>query len=84
VTLIDVIQLSSLIVSLFAIGAWSIKLRRWPLTIAVLIAMLVNVAFYFARTLNWLVPTELNLFSAVRVLLLCVVIAAIPFSLEHK
>jgi uncharacterized membrane protein YoaK (UPF0700 family) len=81
-TFIDIVQTASLIGSLFAIGAWFIRLRRWPLIIAVVVAMLANVCFYVARTFNLFSPTDLNIFSAVRVLLMVIVIAAIPFSVR--
>lgn len=82
-TLIDVIQTVSMAMALFAIGVWTIRLRHWPLTMAVVVTMLSNIAFYFARSFNWFSPTELNLFSSVRVMLMVVVIAAVPFSIER-
>jgi cytochrome b subunit of formate dehydrogenase len=82
-TLIDVIQTASMIMALFAIGSWSIRLRHWPLALAVVVAMLSNIAFYLARSFNWFTPSELNLFSSVRVLLMVVVIAVFPFSIER-
>jgi hypothetical protein len=83
-TLIDVVQTISMTMALVAIGVWVIRLRHWPLTLAVTVAMLSNVAFYLARTFNWFSPTELNLFSSVRVLLMVTVIAVVPFSIERK
>jgi hypothetical protein len=83
-TLIDVIQTASMAMALFAIGVWSIRLRRWPLTIAVVVSMLANLSFYTARQFNWFIPTDLNLFSSVRVFLMIVVIAVIPFSIERS
>jgi hypothetical protein len=80
-SLIDVVQLVSVSTTLFALASWLIKMRALPLTIAVVVAMCVNVFFFLARTFNWLSPLDLNLISALRVLLLTGIIAAIPWTL---
>lgn len=83
-TLIDVVQLISVSIAIAAMVIWCVRLRKWPLTLAVVVAMLTNVAFYLSRTFNLFTPQELNLFSSVRVLLMVVIIAVIPFSVERE
>jgi uncharacterized membrane protein len=77
--LIDVIQLALTIISIYATVVWLRRMRKYPLTIVAIIALLFNVAFYMARACGLFTPTDLNLFSSVRVLFLIVLIAAIPF-----
>ena len=81
--MIDAVQFLSFSISLFGIFAWAIKLRRWPLIYAALSALIANVLFFVARTLNLMIPLDLNLFSAIRNMLMAIVIAAIPFAV-HK
>lgn len=83
-SLIDVIQTLSALTCLVAIAAWLLRLRRWPLTLAVVVAMVANIAFYLARTLSLLQPVDLNLFSSVRVLLMVLIIAALPATLCER
>jgi len=83
-SLIDVIQTLSATVCAIAIVLWLFRLRHWPLTIAVVVSMVANIAFYASRTFNLFTPTELNLFSSVRVLLMVLIIAALPSTLKEQ
>lgn len=78
-TLIDLIQTTSFFFALFGIGAWSVRHRKMPLTLAVIISMLFNIIFYLARSFNLLNPVELNLFSSIRVLLMVIILDYIAF-----
>ena len=78
------LQLTIIAVAGFGIGVWLRRLRYWPLTVAVIIALLSNIIFLIARETKLFSPDDLNLFSLVRVLLLVVVIAVIPFSIEKN
>ena len=84
-TINTILQLSIIGLALFGIGVWLRRLRRWPLTLAVIVALLSNVAFLIARETKLFSSDDLNLFSLVRVLLLVAVLAVIPFSVwsEH-
>jgi hypothetical protein len=79
-TINTALQLSIIGLALFGIGVWLRRLRRWPLTLAVIVALLSNVAFLIARETKLFTTEDLNLFSLVRVLLLVAVIAVMPFS----
>ena len=83
-SLIDVIQTLSALVCAIAIALWLLRLRRWPLTISVIVSMLANISFYISRTLDLFTPAELNLFSSVRVLLMVLIIVALPSTLRDR
>jgi len=84
-TINTILQLSIIGLALFGIGVWLRRLRHWPLTVAVIVALLSNVVFLLARETKLFSSDDLNLFSLVRVLLLVAVLAVIPFSVwsEH-
>jgi hypothetical protein len=83
-SLIDLIQFVSIVIACAAIVHWLLRMRHWPLTVAVIISMLANIGFYLARSFDWLTPPELNLYSSVRVLLMVAIIAVIPFSVKNR
>ena len=83
-TINTVLQLSIIGLALFGIGVWLRRLRHWPLTLAVIVALLSNVVFLIARETRLFSSDDLNLFSLVRVLLLVVVIAVMPFSVRSE
>ena len=82
--LLDIIQVIILIVSLVAAIRWLVILRKWPITIAVIVALLANFAFYSAVSFDALPQCDHNLISAVRVLLMVLVLAALPSTLEDR
>lgn len=80
---IDAVSILTFLVCLYAIYAWLTGARSWPLRWAVIIAMFSNISFLIARTLGLFSPLDLNLFSAVRVLITVIVLAVIPSSVRR-
>ena len=76
----DIVQVLVVGLSLFGCVAWALRLRRWPLMIAALIALGFNVLFIAVRAAGFWTSTDLNQLSLVRIFLLTIVIAAVPFS----
>jgi len=76
----DFVQIFVVSISLFGCGAWALRLRRWPLMIAALIALSFNVLFVIVKAAGFWTSGDLNQLSVVRILLLTIVIAAVPFS----
>ena len=78
-TLMQIIILAA---SAFGIVAWLWRLRNWPLRVAAVVALLSNAAFIVVRETGLFTSSDLNAFSLVRILLLVVVIASIPFAVR--
>ena len=78
----DVISVLTAVVCLYGAYQWMRFVDSWPLRWAVVIALLINVVFIIARSTQLFTPQELNLFSAVRVLIMVLVLAVIPSSVK--
>lgn len=78
----DAIQVATIAVSIYAIINWRTFIRRWPITLAVIAALLVNLAFYAGVIFGSLPREDHNLLSAIRAFLMALVIAALPSSLR--
>ena len=76
----DIVQVVIVVLSLFGIGAWALRLRRWPLMIAALVALGFNVLFLIVRSAGIWTSSDLNHLSLVRIFLLTLVIVSVPFS----
>ena len=79
-TINTLLQIVLLGLSAFGIAAWLWRLRNWPLRIASVIALGANGSFLIIRETDLFTPSDLNLFSLVRILLLVVLIVAVPFA----
>lgn len=77
---VDVVQLSTLVILGVGLLRWQNSHRRQPIMLAVIVVFGSNAAFIAAATFHWFDNVSLNLFSAVRVLLLALLLAAIPSS----
>ena len=76
----DIVQVLVVGLSLFGCVAWALRLRRWPLMIAALVALGFNVLFLLVRSAGIWTSSDLNQLSLVRIFLLTLVIASVPFS----
>jgi hypothetical protein len=81
-TINDAINFLLFAISVFGIFAWAIRLRRWPLIYAAFVTLGLNIVFAVVKSAGLASPADLNLLSLVRVLLLTIVVAAIPFSVR--
>jgi hypothetical protein len=80
----DVVHIFVVSISLLGCGAWAWRLRRWPLMWAALIALSFNVLFVIVKETGIWTSNDLNQLSVVRILLLTIVIAAVPFSTHES
>ena len=78
----DLIQIATIAVSLYAIINWRTFIKRWPITLAVIAALVVNLVFYAGVILGTLPREDHNLLSAIRAFLMALVIAVLPSSLR--
>lgn len=77
-TIIDLCSVATIAVCIAGACCWLKLMRDWPLRWSVVIALWSNLLFYSVRWSGLFAPADLNLFSAVRVLLTVLVLAAIP------
>lgn len=82
-TLLDFVSIITAVACVYAIINWWRFMRSWPLFIGVMIAILSNLSFLFVRFFIDIAPSDLNLFSAVRVFITVIVLAVIPSSLRR-
>lgn len=82
--LIDVISIATIALCFYGLYNWLHYLPDWPLRVGVIIAILSNFAFLVVRFSGIFSPADLNLFSAVRVLLTVLMLAVIPPSVKNR
>ena len=82
--IIDILQIASMVLSVYAAAVWLWHLRAWTLAKAVTLALLVNALFYLAVYNDWLLPSNHNLYSTVRVLVLVICLAALPSVIKDR
>lgn len=82
-SLIDVVSVVTVFTCVYGAVRWLVSMRSWPLRWSVFIALMANLLFFVARWSGLFTPSDLNLYSAVRVLLTVLVVAAIPSSIKR-
>ncbi len=81
---LDAVQIVTLILSTIGAVRWVVILRRWPITISVVIALLLNAVFYLAVSFDVLPSSDHNLISSVRVLIMVLIFVALPSTLRDR
>ena len=81
---LDAVQIVTLILSTIGAVRWVVILRRWPITISVVIALLLNAVFYLAVSFDVLPRSDQNLISSVRVLIMVLIFVALPSTLRDR
>ena len=81
---LDAVQIVTLILSTIGAVRWVVILRRRPITISVVIALLLNAVFYLAVSFDVLPRSDHNLISRGRVLIMVLIFVALPSTLRDR